>query len=129
MPVAPVLSRRAAERAERDPASHRSSARRCDDVQAEPERAIGVRKRGARDRRSIGATAALVVGAFESIDRAVLCDGHGDHVAERLQLPAERAHRLAGGRAGDPRQQDDYCQNAISRAYATSAESAVARKT
>ena len=76
----------------------RPSAGRGHDVQSEADRAVRIRERGAGDRRRIAAVAALIVGAFQPIDGVILRHDHRHDVAERLQLPAERAERLRRGR-------------------------------
>ena len=75
-----------------------------DDVPAEADGAIRIRRGGADQWRALP-RAALVVEAVEGVDRAVLDHVDGDDVAERLQLPPERAERLRlGGDGGKGRQ-------------------------
>ena len=73
-----------------------------DDVQAEADRAVGIRRGQADQRRPLG-RAALVVVAVGGVDRPILGDVHRHHVAERLQLPAEGTERLRLGASGGAR--------------------------
>jgi hypothetical protein len=71
----------------------RAPARHRDDVQAEADGAVGILRGHTHERRSL-TRAALVVVAVDREQRALLRDVRGQVVAERLQLPAERAERL-----------------------------------
>jgi hypothetical protein len=58
--------------------------------------AIRIRRGDAAHRRSRVGPAAVVIEPVEREDGARLHHSDGDHVAVRLQLPVEHAHRLRG---------------------------------
>ncbi len=108
-PLWPALSRpRSADGRQADARVdvRRRTARRRDDRQAHTDGAVGVREGQCRTDAGAPRRPALVVGAIDVVLTAVLHHRDRDHVAVRLQLPAERAEGLC--RRGRKSRGDDH---------------------